>query len=423
MAVAPEYTEPNVDIPREQNRKRRRWALLAACAVVVATVSVALVGIDPAVPTVDRAVVWTDSVRLSDMTREVGGTGTLVPERARWVVAMSGGRIDRIEVEPGQTVTADQILVDLSNPDVQVEGLNAERELAAAQAEQATLATTLQTQVLDQEASIATLRTQQREAARQLEAYRELASRGLLSRNELAAAEDKASELETRLRLDEQRLQLMRESAERRMVAQTEQLRRLNAIASFQRERAATMQVRAGADGVVQDLRLEVGQWVMPGQTLARVAEPDRLIAELHIPETQARDVAPGQHARIDTRNGVVGGTVRRVDPSVVNGTVKVEVALDETPAGARPDLSVEGTIEVERLGTVPNVARPAGAPANALVGLWKLDGDGGAVRVPVRLGRASVNRVEIVDGLAVGDSIILTDVRVPSDAERIRIR
>jgi len=412
-----------VDIPRDTRKSTRRWLAGAAGLVAVATVTVALAGLDPAVPVVDRAVIWTDTVRLGDMVREVSGTGTLVPEQARWVVAMTGGRVERLDVQPGQSVTADQVLVVLGNPDVQVEGLNAERQLAAAEAELASLRTTLETQLIDQQSSIATVRTEQREAQRQVEAYRELASRNLIARNELTAAEDRAQELATRLSLEERRLDVLRASLEERLSAQRSQLERLTAISRFQRERASSMAVRAGASGVVQDLRLEIGQWVMPGQTLARVAEPGRLMAVLRIPETQARDVTVGQRARIDTRNGIVPGTVRRVDPSVLNGTVEVEVALDETPAGARPDLSVEGAIEIERLDGVLHVGRPAAAPADALVGLWKLDGPDAATRVPVRLGRASVSLIEVVDGLERGDTVVLTDVRVPNDAERIRIR
>jgi HlyD family secretion protein len=240
-------------------------------------------------------------------------------------VATTAGRVERVLVQPGQTVEANDVLLVLSNPDVQVEGLDAERQLSAAESELTTLRSTLQTQILDQQSALATTRSQHREAQRQLESYRELSGRNLISAHELAAAEDRAEELATRMRIDEERLRILEASFDERLTAQRVQIERLRSISSFQFQRAQSMEVRAGAHGVVQDLDLEVGQWVMAGQSLARVAEPGRLMAELRIPETQARDVAIGQAARIDTRNGVVPGFVRRIDPNIQNGTITVE--------------------------------------------------------------------------------------------------
>lgn len=414
-----------MDIPVSTPRNRRRYRMGAAAIGAVVLVTVAVSRLDPAVPTVSSSAVWTDTVRIGDMIREVSGTGTLVPEQARWVVATTAGRIERILVQPGQAVEGDDVLLVLSNPDVQVEGLEAERALTAAEAELATLRSTLRTQILDQQAALATTRSQQREAQREIESFRELASRGLIAAHELAAAQDRAEELTTRLAIDEERLEILSASLGERIAAQREQVERMRSISAFQRARAGSMEVRAGAAGVVQDLRLEIGQWVMAGQTLARVAEPGRLMAWLRIPETLARDVVIGQGARIDTRNGVVAGRVRRVEPTVQNGTVTVEVALEgELPRGARPDLSVEGIVEIENLEDVLHVGRPAGAIARSVRGVWRVaDGGSSAERVAVRFGRASPTNIEVRDGLRAGDVIILSELPGVGDAERIRLR
>lgn len=412
-----------MDIPVQSRRSRRRYLIGAASIAAIALVTLALVRLDPAVPAVNRSAVWVDTVRVGDMTREVGGPGRLVSEQARWVVASTAGRVERVVFQPGQTVSSSDVLLVLSNPDVQVEGLDAERQLGAAESELATLRSTLRTQILDQQAALATTRSQQREAQRELDSFRELAGRNLISAHELASAEDRAEELAARLAIDEERLEILRASFDERVRAQRAQIERLRSISAFQQQRAASMEVRAGAAGVVQDLTLEVGQWVMPGQTLARVAEPGRLMAELRIPETQARDVTVGQRARIDTRNGIVAGRVRRIDPAVSNGTVTVEVALEgELPRGARPDLTVEGVIEIERLASVLHVDRPAGALAQATRGVWRIDADG-AARVPVRFGRSSPTVIEIEAGLAAGDVIILSELPGVGEAERIRLR
>ena len=412
-----------MDIPVTQRRNRRGAFMAGGALVVLALVTLAVSRLEPAVPSVDLGSVWTDTVRLGDMIREVGGPGTLVSEQARWVVATTAGRVERVIVQPGQAVDANDVLLILSNPDVQVEGLDAERQLSAAQSELTTLRSTLQTQILDQQATLATTRSAHREAQRQLQSYRELAGRNLISAHELAAAEDRAEELETRMRIDEERLRIVEASLEERLAAQREQVERLRSITSFQFARARSMEVRAGASGVVQDLNLEVGQWVMAGQTLARVAEPGRLMAELRIPETQARDVAVGQVARVDTRNGVVAGRVRRADPNIQNGTVTVEIALEgELPRGARPDLTVDGVIEIERLPSVLHVSRPAGALAQATRGVWRIEGDE-ASRIPVRFGRSSPTVIEIQNGLRQGDVIILSELPGVGEAERIRLR
>ena len=399
------------------------WPALGAAALLVITAL--LWQLEPAAPSVDRATIWTDTVRRGEMIRQVKGPGVLVPEQARWVVASTAGRVERVHVQPGERVEPNTVLLELSNPDVQVEGLNAERQLAAAEAQLADLSSTLEGQRLSQAGQVAQVRSEYRAARRQLEASRRLADRNLIPRNDLARAQDEAEELRTRLELEERRLEVMSSSMDERIRAQARQVERLLAIADFQERRAASMQVRAGAAGVVQDLDLEVGQWVMPGQTLARVVEPDRLKAELRIPETQARDLAVGQSTAIDTRNGIVQGQVMRIDPAVQNGAVLVEVALpDSLPRGARPDLSVEGTIQIERLEDVLFVGRPAYGQPHSVVSMWRVvNGGEAAVRVPVRLGRSSVNTIEVVEGLARGDTVILSDLSGYDETDRLRLQ
>jgi HlyD family secretion protein len=414
-----------VDIPREQPSRKRRYVPIAVGAVVVLGLTAALWRLEPAAPSVDRSTVWTDSVRRGEFVRQVRGPGTLVPEQARWIVAVTSGRIERLHVQPGESVDATTVMLELSNPDVQVEGLNAERQLAAAESELSSLEVTLATQRLEQRSRVAQVEGEQREAERRLEASRELAERQLIPRMELQRQEDAASELGVRLGLERERLALLERTLAGRIDAQRRQIDRLRAIAEFQTTRLESMRVRATVAGVVQDLTLEVGQWVMPGQSLARVVEPGRLMAVLRVPETQARDLAVGQTAAIDTRNGIVEGRVRRIDPSVQQGAVAVEVALiGELPRGARPDLSVEGTIQIERLDDVLFTGRPAYGQAQSLVSVWKLvDGGKSAVRVPVRLGRSSVNTIEIVEGLEPGDRVILSDLSAYDAHDRIRVR
>jgi HlyD family secretion protein len=416
-----------VDIQRTPNpsRRYRRYAYIAGGVGVVALLTVGVSRLEPAAPSVDRSEVWTDSVRRGEMVRAVRGPGTLVPERIRWIPAATGGRVERVLVQPGDSVEPGTVLLELSNPDVQLEALDAERQLAQAQAEMVNLESSLQTQRLGLQSTVAALRSESREAQRQAEANAALAERGLIARMDLARSQDRAQELAARLRNEEAQLRVLDESVQSRLGVQRAQIQRLNSIVNFHVDRSSSMKVLAGASGVVQELPLQVGQWVTPGTMLARVVEPGRLKAVLRIPETQARDLAVGQVAQIDTRSGIVTGRVTRIDPAVQSGAVNVDVALEgELPRGARPDLSVDGTIEVDRLVDVLYVGRPAYAQPEGQASIWKLVDDGAAaVRVPVRLGRASVNTIEVVDGLAPGDEIILSDLSRWDGAERLRLR
>jgi HlyD family secretion protein len=414
-----------VDIPRARTGSRRRYVIGAAAALVLLVTTAALARMEPAAPRLDGASVWTDTVKRGTMLREVRGPGTLVPEQVRWISAVTAGRVEQILAQPGVTVAPGTPLLVLSNADVQRDALEAQRQLVGAEADRSTLAATLENQRLTQESAVATVRAEQREAARQREANRELAERGLISRMELERAEDRAEELASRLAVEEQRLRFLAQSMRQQLSAQQSQIDRLRGLAEFQDGYVESMRVLAGTDGVLRELPLQEGQWVTPGAPLAVIVRPGRLKAQLRIPETQARDLVVGQPARIDTRNGIVAGRVTRIDPAVQDGAVTVDVALEgELPRGARPDLSVDGVIEIERIPDVLYLDRPAYGQAGGTLGMFKVEPGGRtAVRTSVRLGRSSVNTVEVLGGLRQGDVVILSDMTAWDRAQRVRLR
>lgn len=414
-----------MDIPRAPvNRGRKRILYGAIALVALVAMTLGLRSLKPAAPRVDRASIWIDSVQKGPLVIEVRGPGTLVPERIRYISAVTAGRVERRLAEPGQEVQPETVLLELSNPDVQLEALESERQLTVSQADRVTLQTDLKTQRLNQEGAVAAAKAAYQDAKRNAEAAQELVAKQLISTMEASRAMDRVEELETRYRVEEERLQVMVGAADSQLALQKAQVGRLIAVAEFQRGRVRSMKVLAGANGILQELPLEVGQWAQSGATLARLVEPGKLKAVLRIPETQAKDIAIGQPAKIDTRNGIVSGKVRRIDPAVQNGTVTVDVSLEgEMPRGARPDLSVDGTIEVERLPDVLHVGRPAYGQANSAVGLFKLTPDGSeATRATVRLGRTSVNTVEIVGGLSRGDKVIISDMSRWDGYDRVRV-
>lgn len=416
-----------MDIPRERPNKKKKALLYGGLGLVgLVVVTVALGKLEPAAPSVDGGTVFIDSVRRGTMLVQVRGPGTLVPEQIRYVSALTAGRVERKLVQPGARVEAGTILLEMSNPDVQLEALEAERQLTQAESDRVNLRSTLETQRLNQEGAVATVRMQLAEARRTALASESLAQRGLISTFELENARGRATELETRVGLEERRLQVMSESMEAQLATQESQVGRMRAIVDFQRSRLASLRVRAGAPGVLQDLPLEEGQWVISGQTLARVVQPERLKAVLRIPEVQARDVVLGQRAFIDTRSDTIPGRVVRIDPASQNATVSVDVALevDTLPRGARPDLSVDGLIEVARLDDVLWTGRPVFGQQYSTVGLFKVSPDRReAVRVSVRLGRTSTMAVEVMSGLAQGDLLITSDMSAWDDADRVRLR
>ncbi len=414
-----------MDIPRAPaNRGRKRLIYGGIALVALVAMTVGLRGLKPAAPRVDRASVWIDSVQKGPLVIEVRGPGTLVPERIRYISAVTAGRVERRLAEPGQEVHPETVLLELSNPDVQLEALESERQLTVAHADRVNLQTNLVTQRLNQEATVAAAKAAYQDAKRNAEAAEGLATKELISAMEAERAKDRVVELETRYKVEEERLAVMVGAVDSQLALQKAQVGRLQAVTEFQRGRVRSMKVHAGANGILQELPLEVGQWAQSGATLARLVEPGKLKAVLRIPETQAKDVAIGQPAAIDTRNGIVKGKVVRIDPAVQNGTVTVDVSLEgELPRGARPDLSVDGTIQVERLEDVLHVGRPAYGQANSAVGLFKLTPDGTeATRVNVRLGRTSVNTVEVTGGLETGDRVIISDMSRWDGHDRVRV-
>ena len=414
----------SVDIPREPPKKRKKYFYGAAALVVVVVTTVALSSLDPAAPTVDRGLVYSDTVERGTLVREVRAPGNLEPEFIRWVPAVTAGRVERKLVEPGTRVEASTVLLELSNPEVQLELLEAQRQLSAAEAQLVNLRITLEAQRLNQAGVVETVRADYLEAKRNADASDELAERGLISESDVARARERETELEARLEIEQERLRIYSESISTQLEVQQGQVDRLTRIVEFHLNRVASMRVTAGTDGVLQDMSLEEGQWVLPGLNLARVVKPERLKAVLRVPQVQARDVAVGQRVAIDTRRDTIPGRVIRIDPSVQNSAVEVDVALDgELPPGARPDLAVDGTIELERLDDVLYVGRPWHAQEHGTIGLFKMVGGGYAERVSVRLGRTSVSAVQIMEGLVVGDVVVLSDMAQYDRHQRVRIR
>lgn len=418
-----------VDIARPasvvRQKKIRRLAYIAVAALIVGSVSVALARLKPAAPTVERSTVWIDTVKRGSMVRQVRGLGTLVPEDTRWIPAQTEGRVERIVLRPGALVKADSIILELSNPQVEQEAINARLALQAAEANLANLRVQLRNELLTQQASAATVQSDYTQAKMQAEVNEALAKENLLSTLVLKQSQVRARELETRTGIEQQRLASANESTTARLAVQQAAVDQARAVAALNTSRLTALKVRAGFAGVLQQVPVDVGQRVAPGTNLARVADPARLKAELRIPETQAKDIAIGQRAAVDTRNGIIEGRVTRIDPAATNGTVTVDVGLGgELPRGARPDLSVDGTIELERLDNVLYVGRPAFGQEQSTVGLFRLDPAGGeASRTPVKLGRSSVNTIEIVSGLEVGDQVVLSDMSAWDAVDRVRLK
>ena len=399
--------------------------MIGAGVLLVVVVTVALAKLKPAAPTVESATLYMDSVRRGDMVRDVRGPGSLVPEHITWISAQANARVDKLVAESGQTVKMGDVLLETSNPDQQITALNAEQALSAAQAALVTLTTSLHTANLSQEGLVATTNTQYVQATQDAMAADTLLAKKLISPFDYNNKKALAAELTQRLSLEKQRLVLMKATVDSQIDVQKQQVRRLSDIAKFQEAILASLSVRAPDNGVLQDLTLQPGQWVTSGTVLAKVVQPGKLKAQLRIPETQAKDVQIGQKASVDTRNGIIPGHVSRKDPSSVAGTVLVDVALDgPLPAGAVPDLSVDGTIVIEQLKDVLYTGRPASGAGTGPVGIFEVvEGGSAAIRKQVVLGRSSVNLVEIVRGLNVGDKVILSDMSQWDNVERVRLK
>ena len=414
-----------MDKPRSNPKRKRKPLYIAGGIVLAALITLGLSRLKPAPPGVERAAIWVDTVQRGPMVREVRGPGTLVPEDIRLLPAITAGRVDEIFARPGTQVQPGTPLIRLSNPDVQLQLLEAERQLRAAESDLVNLRATLETQILNQEATVAQVQSLYNKAAREANSADDMAARGLIAKNEASERKDALAENEIRLEVEKKRLAVMEGTLEEQLSAQQAQIDRLQSIVRFRQQELGSMNVVSPSAGVLQQLDLEIGQWVNPGITLARVVQPGRLKAVLRIPEVQAKDVVLGQLARIDTRNGIVEGRVVRIDPASQNGSVGVDVALDgELPPGARPDLSVDGTVEIERLPDVLFVGRPAFGNPESSVGMFRLTPDERyADRVTVQLGRNSVNTIEVRGGLQEGDVVILSDMSQWDSHPRVRIQ
>ena len=422
-----------MDIARpDQARKRRRKRILYSVAGLSALVviTIGLSRLKPAAPLVENP--WPDTVKRGEMLRQVRGNGTLVPEEILWIPTLSAGRVVRILVLPGARVKADTVLVELSNPDVDQAAFDAESQLKGAEADMINLRVQLDSQKLTGEGTVATAQANYSGAKLDFEVNDELAKAGLVPALTLKQSKAKAEELAKLLEIEQERLKISADAAKAQLAVQEAKIAQLHAQLQLRRRQVEALKIRAGIDGVLQKLgdaaattTLQEGQQLAPGANVARVANPAKLKAEIKIPETQAKDIQFDQPAEIDTRNGVIPGHVVRIDPSAQNGTRTVDVALDgPLPKGAVPDLSVDGTIQLERLENVLYVGRPVQAQPETTVGIFKVvDGGKEAVRVPVKLGRNSVSTIEIIEGLQVGDQVILSDMSAYDAYARVRLK
>jgi HlyD family secretion protein len=413
--------------PEFKTQRRHRQAVIATAVVLgVAVASVGVMRLKPAAPTVERGAVWTDTVKRGPMLRQVRGLGLLVPsqESVRQIPAETEATVVRIHMLPGSRVTAGTILLEMSNPQAEQSAVDAQLQVKAAEAEYQSLRVKLESDLMNQKAGAATVHADDAQAQRQANTDKALYELGVISSLAYKSSQGKADELTVRNDLETQRLISNERAIASLMAMQQAKVDQMRTLVQLKQKQLDALQVRAGIGGVLVDLPLQVGQHVLPGTMLAKVVEPDHLMATLKVAETQVRDVQIGEAASVDTHNGVITGTVMRVDPAVQNGTVAVDVKLTgELPKGARPDLSVDGTIDLERLENVLYVGRPAFGQENTTITLFKLAPDGqGASRVSVKVGRASVNSIQVIEGLHEGDTVILSDMSRWDSTDRIRL-
>jgi HlyD family secretion protein len=417
-----------MDIQRPSNaraKKIRRITYGTVALLLLGGVTYGLSKLRPAAPSVDRATVWPDEVKRGPMVREVRGLGTLVPEDIRWIPAQTDSRVERWVLRPGAIVKPSSIIMELSDPILQRDALDAEFLLKGAEADLANLRVQVNSELMNQKANEAAVRSDYEQARLQHDVDEKLYKEGIFSDHTRSLSRVREEQLAIRLQLEGERTRITADSSQARLAAQQAKVDQQKALYQLKKSQVDALHVRAGIDGVLQLVPVDVGQRVTLGTNLARVADPKKLKAEIKIAETQAKDVLPGQKASIDTRNGIVGGHVSRVDPSVVNGTVTVDVTIDDPlPLGARPDLSVDGTITLENLKDVLYVGRPVHGQSDSTIGIFKIVDDGAeAVRVNVKLGRSSVNTIEILDGLKVGDKVILSDMSAWDNFDRVRLK
>jgi len=416
-----------MDIPRPDvaaRKRKRRIITISAITLGVILTTIGLSRLKPAVPSIDRSTVWIDTVKRGPMVRQVRGLGTLVPEDIRWIAVNTEGRVEKIIIWPGTHVEPDSVILELSSPELEQAAHDAELQATAAEAELTTLRATLQRELLEQEATTAKAKSDYQQAKMERETNDQLAKNGLIAELQYKTSKVKEAELANRNEIEQKRLNFAHDSIDPQLASKQAAVDQAKQLAKLKADQVEALHVRAGMSGVLQQLPVQIGQRVKVGDNLARVADPTKLKAQVKIAETQAKDIQIDQKAVIDTRNGVVDGHVIRVDPAVEQGTVTVDVAIDgELPKGARPDLTVDGTIELERLNDVIYVGRPAFGQENNTVGVFKLvAGSNEAVRTPVKLGKSSVNTIEIVNGLQPGDQVILSDTSAWDSRERIRL-
>jgi multidrug resistance efflux pump len=414
--------------PEFKERKRRRQIATGAVVVVaVAALTVVVYRLRPAAPTVERGTVWTDSVKRGSMLRQVRGIGSLVPsqESVLQIPAETEATIIRIRMLPGSLVNADSILVEMSDPQVEQAAVDAHLQWKAAEAEYQSQRMKLESDLMNQKAGAATVKADFNQTQLQSQTDKALYDLGVISGLAYKASKSKADELTIRNGLEDQRLESTQKSIDAQLAQLQAKVDQMRVLAELKQKQLDALKVRAKIEGVLVELPLHVGQHVTPGTMLAKVVQPNHLMAELKVAETQARDVQIGEPASVDTHNGVIAGSVMRVDPGVQNGTVTVDVKLvGELPKGARPDLSVDGTIDLERLDNVLYVGRPAFGQENSTISLFRLDGDGrDATRVPVKVGRASVNSIQVIEGLHEGDTVVLSDMSRWDNTDRIRLQ
>lgn len=416
-----------MDVPRTGARRRkiiRRTLLAAAVIAAIPVITYGLSRLKPAAPSVEKSTLWTDAVKRGPMVRQVRGLGTLVPEEILWIPATHDGRVARVHLRPGAQVSPGTILLELDNPELVLEAEDLRWQVRAAEAGLRDLRVKLETTQLDLRASVARVESEYVQAKLKSDREEALAKEGLAPDLNVRLARATSEELAKRFEIDRKRLEISSTSIEAQLAVQQVQIEKLRAALKLKESQVDDLRIRAGTTGVLQQMAVEVGQRVTPGTVLAKVAQPWKLKAEIRIPETQAKDVMIGQVAQIDTHNGVIPGRVSRIDPAAVSGNVTIDVRLEgELPSGARPDLSVDGVVELERLNDVLFVQRPVYGQANSLVGLFKVSPDGReAHRVQVRIGRVSVQTVEIVEGLGVGDRVVLSDMSAWDGQDRLRL-
>lgn len=416
-----------MDVPREGARKRkiiRRAVFIAILAITIPLVTWGLSTLKPAAPSVQYSTLWPDTVKRGPMIRNVRGLGTLVPEEVLWIPATQLGRVEKINLRPGAEVKADTVILVLHNPDLELEAEDLRWQVKAAEATLTDLRVKLETANLDLQAAVAKVESEFVQAKLKWERDEALAKEGLTPDLTVRLSRATSDESEKRFGIDRKRLEISAASAEAQLAAQQVQIEKLRAAYELKRRQVDSLKVRAGSPGILQQMAVEVGQQIALGSILAKVAQPWKLKAELRIPETQAKDVMIGQVAQVDTHNGVIEGKVSRIDPAAVAGNVTVDVRLEgELPQGARPDLSVDGTVELERLADVLQIQRPVFGQPNSVVGLFKVTPDEKeAYRVQVKIGRVSVQTVEILEGLNVGDKVILSDMSAWDGHDRLRL-